>query len=58
MMTAKPLLEMFFLVLGVVMYCDKTGMDVYQCAGLEPFFTFTIFNCESQYKSEACHVLG
>jgi len=33
-----------FLVLGVVMYCDKTGTDVYQCAGLEPLsFTFTIF---------------
>ena len=32
-----------FLVLGVVMYCDKTGTDVYQCAGLEPLsFTFTM----------------
>jgi len=48
-----------FLVLGVVMYCDKTGTDVYQCAGLEPLsFTFTIFNCECRFKSEAWHVLG
>jgi len=41
------------------MYCDKTGTDVYQHAGLEPVsFTFTIFNQECQYKSEAWHVLG
>jgi len=48
-----------FLVLGVVMYCDKTGTDVYQRAGLEPLsFTFTIFNRECCYKSEAWWVLG
>jgi len=36
-----------FLILGLVMYCDKTGTDVYQHAGLEPVsFTFTIFNQE------------
>jgi len=48
-----------FLVLDVVLYCDKTGMDVYQHAALEPLsFTFTIFNYECQYKSEGWHVLG
>jgi len=48
-----------FLILGVVMYCDKTGTEVYQHAGLEPVsFTFTIFNQECRYKSEAWHVLG
>jgi len=48
-----------FLVLGVIMYCDKTGTDVYHRAGLEPLsFTFTIFNRECHYKSEAWHVLG
>jgi len=34
-----------FIVLGLVLHCDKTGTDVYQRAGLEPLsFTFTIFN--------------
>jgi hypothetical protein len=48
-----------FLVLGVILYCDKTGTDVYQRAGLEPLsFTFTIFNRECRYRSEAWHVLG
>jgi len=48
-----------FLVLGVVMYCDKTGTDVYQHAGLEPLSsTFTIFNCECRFKSKAWLVLG
>ena len=43
-----------FLVLGIVMYCDKTGTDVYQRAGLEPLsFTFTIFNREYRFKSES-----
>ena len=47
-----------FLVLGVILYCDKTGTDVYQRAGLEPLsFTFTIFNCECRYRSEAWCVL-
>ncbi len=32
-----------FLILGVILYCDKTGTDVYQRAGLETMsFTFTI----------------
>jgi len=36
-----------FLILGVILYCDKTGTDMYQRAGLEPLsFTFTIFNRE------------
>jgi len=40
-----------FLILGVILYCDKTGTDVYQRAGLELLsFTFTIFNQECQYK--------
>jgi len=48
-----------FLILGVVLYCDKTGTDVYQRAGLEPLsFTFTIFNRECQYRSESWCVLG
>jgi len=48
-----------FLVLGVILYCDKTGTDVYQRAGLEPMsFTFTIFNRECRYRSESWHVLG
>jgi len=48
-----------FMVLGVILYCDKTGTDVYQRAGLEPMsFTFTIFNRECRYRSEAWHVLG
>jgi len=48
-----------FLILGVVMYYDKTATDVYQRAGLEPLsFTFTIFNRECRYKSEAWCVLG
>jgi len=47
-----------FLVLGVILYCDKTGTDVYQRAGLEPLsFTFTIFNCECRYRFEAWCVL-
>jgi hypothetical protein len=34
-----------FLILGVIIYCDKTGTDVNQRNGLEPLsFTFTIFN--------------
>jgi len=36
-----------FLILGFILYCDKTGADVYQGADLEPMsFTFTIFNKE------------
>jgi len=36
-----------FFILGVILYCDKTGIGVYQRAGLEPMsFTFTIFNRE------------
>ena len=36
-----------FLMLGVILYFDKTGTDVYQRAGLELLsFTFTIFNRE------------
>jgi len=31
-----------FLVLGIILYCDKTGTDVYQRAGLERLsFTFS-----------------
>jgi len=48
-----------FLILGVILYCDKTGTDVYQRAGLEPMsFTFTIFNRECWYRSESWRVLG
>jgi len=48
-----------FMILGVILYCDKTGTDVYQRAGLEPLsFTFTIFNRECRYRSESWHVLG
>jgi len=48
-----------FLVLGVILYCDKTGTDVYQRAGLEPLsFTFTIFNRECRYRSHSWRVLG
>jgi len=48
-----------FLVLGVILYCDKTGTDVNQRAGLEPIsFTFTNFNRECRYRSEAWRVLG
>jgi len=48
-----------FLILGVILYCDKTGTDVYQRAGLEPMsFTFTIFNRECRYRSESWRVLG
>jgi len=48
-----------FLMLGVIMYCDKTGTDVYQRSGLEPLsFTFTIFNRECRYQSKAWRVLG
>ena len=47
-----------FLILGVILYCDKTGTDVYQRAGLEPLsFTFTIFNRECQFRSLACTLL-
>jgi len=48
-----------FLILTVILYCDKTGTDTYQRAGLELLsFTFTIFNRECQYSSESWHVLG
>jgi len=48
-----------FLVLGVILYWYKTGTDMYQRAGLEPMsFTFTIFNRDCRYRSEAWHVLG
>ena len=48
-----------FLVLGVILYCDKTGTDVNQRAGLEPLsFTFTNFNRKCRYRSEAWRVLG
>jgi len=48
-----------FLILCVILYCDKTGTDVNQRVGLEPLsFTLTIFNRECQYRSEAWHVLG
>jgi len=48
-----------FLILGVILYCDKTGTDMYQRAGLEPLsFTFTIFNRECRYCSESWCVLG
>ncbi len=47
------------MVMGVILYCDKTGTAFYQRAGLEPIsFTFTIFNRECRYRSEAWHVLG
>jgi len=43
----------------VILYCDKTGTDAYQRAGLEPLsFTFTLFNREHQYRSESWHVFG
>jgi len=55
---AKPLLGWRFFILGVIPYCDKTGTDVYQRAGLEPLsFTFTLFNRECQYRSESWGVL-
>jgi len=48
-----------FIVLGLVLYCDKTGTDVYQRAGLEPLsFTFTIFNRKCRYQSKSWRVLG
>jgi len=48
-----------FFILGVILYCDKTGTDVNQRAGLEPIsFTFTNFNHECRYRSEAWRVLG
>ena len=48
-----------FMVMGVILYCDKTGTDVNQRAGLEPIsFTFTTFNRECRYRSEAWRVLG
>jgi len=40
-----------FMVLGVILYCDKTSTDVYQRAGLEPMsFPFTIFSRECRYR--------
>jgi len=37
----------WFVVLGLICYCDKTGTDVYQRNSLEPFsFTFCLFNQE------------
>jgi len=42
-----------FLILGVVVYCDKTGTDVYQCAGLEPAsftITYSIENVDTNMK--------
>ena len=48
-----------FMVLGVILYCDKTGTDVYQRNSLEPFsFTFCLFNQKCQYKTSAWHTLG
>jgi len=48
-----------FMVIGVILYCDKTGTDVNQRAGLEPLsFTFTNFNRECRYRSESWRVLG
>jgi len=48
-----------FLVLGLICYCDKTGMDVNQRNALEPFsFTFCLFNWDCRYKTNAWHTLG
>jgi len=47
-----------FLVLGVILYCDKTGTNVYQRAGLEPLsFTFSTFNRECRYLSTSWRVV-
>jgi len=44
-----------FLVLGIILYCDKTGTDVYQRAGLEPLsFSFSSFN----RNADIIHNLG
>jgi len=49
----------WFVVLGLICYCDKTGTDVYQRNSLEPFsFTFCLFNRECRYKTSAWHTLG
>jgi len=48
-----------FLMLGIILYCDKTGTDVYQRAGLKPLsFTITFLNWECIYRSEVWCVLG
>ncbi len=47
------------MVLGVILFCDKTGTDVSQRVGLEPLsFTFTNFNHEFRYWSASWRVLG
>jgi len=59
MINARTLLEMNNFWSWVLSCIDKTGTDVYQRAGLEHLsFTFTIFNRECHYKSEAWRVLG
>ncbi len=48
-----------FLVLGLICYCDKTGMDVNQRNALEPFsFSFCLFNWECRYKTNAWRTHG
>jgi len=48
-----------YLILPVIGYIDKTGIDVNQRNKLEHFsFTLSILNCRCRYRTNAWRVLG
>lgn len=48
-----------FVVLAVICYCDKTGTDMYQRYGLEPFlFTLSCLKRSARYRPESWRPLG